>query len=132
MKEGGESHETGIVPMDPADAASMARISALRARCFSTSGAEGDSPREAGGSGGWSGQDFSRVLASPGGFGFVAGVSSLGTPPPGLNKKQQAKPPRQRGLFSVVWPERIAKCLPSALIPKPVAPDSAVAFLRSP
>ena len=97
MKKGGEGHETGIVPMDPEDAASMARISALHARCFSTSGAEGASPREAGGSGGWSGQDFSRVLASPGSFGFVAGGFIVGDAAAGAEQKTTGETPSPTG-----------------------------------
>lgn len=76
MKEG---REVGLTAMDLADAAALSGVSALHARCFSTPGAEGGASREGGGShGGWSGQDLSRALVSPGGFGFIAGGSLSG------------------------------------------------------
>jgi len=74
-----EGREVGITAMDPADAATLSGVCALHERCFSTSGAEGGSSRGmSGGHGGWSGQDISRILASPGGFGFIAGGSLSG------------------------------------------------------
>jgi ribosomal-protein-alanine N-acetyltransferase len=60
--------------MDPVDAASMALVSALHLRCFSASGADKTSSREGGG---WSSQDLFRILASPGGFGFIAGGATV-------------------------------------------------------
>ena len=58
-----------VVPMDLVDVTSMALVSALHLRCFSAPGADKTSFCERDG---WGSQDFSRILASPGGFGFIA------------------------------------------------------------
>ena len=65
----------GVVPMDLVGATSIALVSALHLRCFSAPGADKTSFRERDG---WSSQDLSRILASPGGFGFIAGGALVG------------------------------------------------------
>jgi len=64
-----------VVPMDPVDVTSMVLVSALHLRCFSAPGADKTSFRERGG---WSSQDLSRILASLGGFGFIAEGAIVG------------------------------------------------------